>query len=248
MQDKGAVKIFLGLNITHNWQEHSISINQPGYIDRLLARFNMINAKTSNTPLEPGCQLLKAMENDKLCDPTCYQELTGSLNHLAVFSRPDISFAVSKLAQFNATPTMTHWKAGLHVLRYLKLTRNYCITYKRSSIPTRVFGYADADYGSDPNDRISYTGYAFLSNGGIISWNSHKQPTVAHSTMDVEYIALSDASREALARKQFGQELRLPSASSPITILSDNQSALEIAENPANYRRAKHIDICFSRL
>ena len=61
--------------------------------------------------------------------------------------------------------------------------------------------------------------------------------------MDVEYIALSDASREALARKQFGQELKLLSASIPITILSDNQSALKIAENPANYRRAKHIDI-----
>src|SRR5438045_7303666 len=61
--------------------------------------------------------------------------------------------------------------------------------------------------------------------------------------MEAEYMALSDASREALARKQFGQELHVPSSSSPITILSDNQSALEIAENPANYRRAKHIDI-----
>ena len=243
MQDKGAVKSFLGLNITRNWQEHSISFNQPGYIDRLLGRFNMVNAKTSNTPLEPGCQLLKATENDKLCDPTRYQELTGSLNHLAVFSRPDISFAVSKLAQFNSTPTMAHWKAGLHVLRYLKLTRNYCIIYKRSSIPTRVFGYTDADYGSDPNDRISYTGYVFLSNGGCISWNSHKQSTVAHSTTEAEYMALSDASREALARKQFSQELKIPSSSTPITILSDNQSALEIVENPSNYRKAKHIDI-----
>jgi hypothetical protein len=169
IKDKGPVKSFLGLNISRNWQEHSISINQPGYIDRLLARFNMVNAKTSNTPLEPGCQLLKATETNKLCDSTRYQELTGSLNHLAVFSRPDISFAVSKLAQFNATPTMTHWK-----LLYI------------SSIPTRVFGYADADFGSDPNDRISYTGYVFMSNGGPVSWNSHKQSTVAHSTMEAE--------------------------------------------------------------
>ena len=203
----------------------------------------MINAKTSNTPLEPSCQLLKATETDKLCDLTRYQELIDSLNHLAVFSRPDISFAVSKLAQFNTTPTMTHWKAGLYILRYLKSTRNYCITYRRSSIPTRVFGYADADYRSDPNDRILYTGYVFISNRGPISWNAHKQSTVAHSTMEAEYIALSDASREALARKQFGQELRIPSSSAPITILSDNQSALEIAENPANHRKAKHIDI-----
>src|SRR5437667_12531644 len=52
---------------------------------------------------------LKATQSDKLCDPTHYQELTVSLNHLAIFSRPDISFAVSKLAQFNVNPTMTHW-------------------------------------------------------------------------------------------------------------------------------------------
>src|SRR5438034_9423440 len=56
-------------------------------------------------------------------------------------------------------------------------------------------------------------------------------------------MALSDASRKALARKQFGQELKVRSSSSPITIFSDNQSALEIAENPANYCKAKHIDI-----
>src|SRR5204862_6576975 len=99
---------------------------------------------------------------------------------------------------------------------------NSCITYRRSSIPTRVFGYADAGYRSDPNDRISYTGYVFMCNGGPISWSSHKQSTVAHSTMEAEYMALSDASREALARKQFGQELKVRSSSSPITILSDN--------------------------
>ena len=72
-----------------------------------------------------------------------------------------------------------------------------------------------------------------MSNGGPISWNFHKQSTVTH---EAEYMALSDASREALTRKQFGQELHVPSSSSPITIVSDNQSALEIAENPANYR------------
>ena len=56
-------------------------------------------------------------------------------------------------------------------------------------------------------------------------------------------MALSDAAREAIARKQFFQEFSVQSSSKPITILSDSQSALEIAENPAKYRYAKHIDI-----
>jgi hypothetical protein len=93
------------------------------------------------------------------------------------------------------------------------------------------------------NDRISYTGYIFIINGGAVSWTAHKQTTVAHSTMEAEYIALSDASREAIARNQQFQELKIPSSSAPVTVLSDNQSALDIAENPANYRKAKHIDI-----
>ena len=161
MQDKGAIKSFLGLNITHNWKEHSISINQSGYIDKLLARFNMINAKSSTTPLEPGCQLLKANSTDKLCDPTRYQELTGSLNHLAVFSCPDISFTVSKLAQFNANPSMTHWKAGLRVLRYLKATRNYSITYKN---PRFLLEYSVTQTQiTDPIPTIEYPTPAMFS-------------------------------------------------------------------------------------
>jgi hypothetical protein len=56
-------------------------------------------------------------------------------------------------------------------------------------------------------------------------------------------MALSDASREALARRQLFEELRIPSASRPVTILTDSQSALDISENPSNYRQAKHIDI-----
>ncbi len=243
IENKGEVKSFLGLNITRNWEQHTISINQPGYIDKLLARFRMTNAKSASTPFEPGCELLNATHDDKLCDSTLYQELTGSLNHLAVFSRPDIAFAVSKLSRFNNNPMITHYKTGLHVLRYLKGTRNYCITYRKSTIPTIALGYSDADHGSDKNDRISYTGYLFVVNGGLVSWSSHKQSTVAHSTMESEYMALSDAAREAIARKQFFQELSVQSSSKPITILSDSQSALEIAENPAKYRYAKHIDI-----
>ena len=82
-----------------------------------------------------------------------------------------------------------------------------------------------------------------MLNGGPISWSSHKQSTVEYSTIEAEYMALWDASWKVLTRKQFGQELKVPSSSSLITNLSDNQSALEIAENPANYHQAKHIDI-----
>ena len=82
-----------------------------------------------------------------------------------------------------------------------------------------------------------------MINGGAVSWTSHKQLTVALSTMEAEYMALSDASRESIARSQFFAELDIFPPFTPITIYSDNQSALDITENPKNYRKAKHIDI-----
>ena len=113
VQDKGPVQSFLGVNIMRNWEKHSISINQPGLIDQILARFNMVNAKVAKTPLEFGVHLFKATPNDRMCDIKLYQELVSSLNHLAVFTRPDIAFSVSMLSQFNSNPTQTHWKAAL---------------------------------------------------------------------------------------------------------------------------------------
>ena len=205
----------------------------------------MTKAKPAHTPFATGTILIAATDHDKFCNIERYQELTGSLNHLAVFSRPEITFAVSKLSKYNANPTTRHFKAALHVLRYLKGTRNYCIVYSRSTrIPIiDILGYSDSDHASDLDDRKSYTSYVFVICGGAVSWSTHKQSTVAFSSMESEYMALSDAAREALARKQFFCELRIPSGEHPITILSDGQSALDISENPAKYRKAKHIDI-----
>ena len=243
--NKGEVRSFLSISVTHNYPKHVISIGQPGYIDRLLAKYNMTNAKSTSTPFEKGTKLMTATTDNTLCNLKMYQELTGSLNHLAVFTRPDITFAVSKLSKFNANPSTTHYKATLHVLRYLKSTRNYCIVYRRSlTVPiTDIIGYSDADFASDEDDRKSYTGYIFLINGGAITWSTHKQHTVAFSSMESEYIALSDATREAIAQKKFFQELQIPSAICPVPLLTDSQTALEISDNPVKYRQAKYINV-----
>src|SRR5271169_7239202 len=109
--------------------------------------------KTAKTPLDPSLPLRKATAIDKRTDQKSYQELTGSLNHAAVFSRPDMAFAVSKLSQFNSDPTETHMKAARHVLRYLKGTKDYSIVYGNSSVERiddlSIIGYADADHGGD---------------------------------------------------------------------------------------------------
>jgi hypothetical protein len=129
----------------------------------------MEDCAPAQTPLKSSQDLFSATEQNKCCNQHLYLEIMGSLNHLAVYSRPDIAFAVSKLSQFNQDPTLTHLKAARQVLRYLKLTKNVCITYgKASSLASTVYtdngwlpewpdsinpqGFADSDWGSNKND------------------------------------------------------------------------------------------------
>ena len=244
IESKGPIQSFLGINIIRNWNQHLIALNQGAYIDRLIEEFGFTNATTAATPLEHSLQLVLSEPGDRMCNKEYYQRLTGSLNHLAVFTRPDISFAASKLAQFNSNPNATHLSAAQHVLRYLKGTRNLSIVFKRQQRKDMIVGYSDSDWGSDSIDRKSFTGYVYMVNGGPATWKAHKQSTVAHSSTDAEYMAMADASREAIARIQFLQELGISAA--PIPILADSQTALEIANGTAvNHSNAKHIDIKF---
>src|SRR5438045_9770903 len=100
MEYKGPVTSFLSLNII--WNGSSIAINQVSYIEHIIQRFQMDKAKPVDTPLNPSLPLRKAIPGDKRTGPQSYQELTGSLNYVAVFSRLDVAFAVSKLSQFNS--------------------------------------------------------------------------------------------------------------------------------------------------
>jgi len=246
MNNLGEPTNFLGLNVFRNWEKGTITINQAGYIDRMLERFNMKDCIPVKTPLNASLPLRKRQPHENPADRELYQQITGSLNHLAVYSRPDISFAVSKLSQFNIDPSRTHLKAARHVLRYLKDTRNFSITYGRAANSLSFMGYADASYANDWDDRKSTTGYVFMINKGPVSWSSYKQTSVATSTMEAEYMALSDAVHEALARTYIFEELGivLPAPA----ILSDNQPALAIVDNPTNHRRAKHIDLRYHHI
>jgi hypothetical protein len=110
-----------------------------------IAEFGLTDAHTAPTPLDKSLPLLGAIPGEKICNPEYYQRLIGSLNHLAVFTRPDIAFAASKLAQFNSNPTAKHLIAALHVLRYLKGTRNLSIIYKRQEYKLTILGHPDSD-------------------------------------------------------------------------------------------------------
>jgi hypothetical protein len=108
----------------------------------MVKRFGLENFKGAFTPLSHSLPLQQA-EDDDLANPQQYQELVGSLNHCAVYSSPDIAFAVSQLSQFLQKPTLTHLKTARQTMRYLHATKHYRITYSCAK-NLNVYGFTDA--------------------------------------------------------------------------------------------------------
>jgi hypothetical protein len=129
------------------------------------------------------------------------------------------------------------------VFRYLQGTRHHQLVYGWNAGQNQpLYGYSDSDWGNDVNDRRSVTGWVFLLHDGAVSWQSCKQPTVALSSVEAEYMAATQATREAVWWRAFLSELGLP-PSAATTIHSDSQGAIALSKNPEHHKRTKHIDI-----
>ena len=168
-----------------------------------------------------------------------YQELVGCLLYLTGCTRPDIAQAVGILSRFMSAPTDMHMSCVKQVIRYLAGTPNLGLKY--SSGNDEMIGYCDADFAGDVDKRKSTSGHVFILNGAAISWVSRLQKTVAMSTCEAEFMAASDAAKEALWLRRLLAELIGDIKSTKIYI--DNQGALKLIHHPHAHQRTKHIDI-----
>jgi len=135
------------------------------------------------------------------------------------------------------------------VLRYMQGTLGHQLTYQPQSDqsgakydPLTIHGYTDSDWGNDTMDRRSVTGWVFKLYGGAVSWQSRKQRTPALSSVEAEYMATTQACKEAMWWRYFLTELGLP-PKGPTVIYSDSQGSIALAKNPEHHDRTKHIDI-----
>lgn len=238
IKDLGRAAYCLGIQFKH--EQNKFSLSQKGYILDLLTKFGMSDCKPISTPLDPNIKLYIAKNVSKEDAQLPYRELVGSLTYLAVATRPDICHAVNYLSQYNNCYDSSHWTAAKRILRYLKHTQNTGLVYQKDN--KSLMGYVDADWASCPNDRRSYTGFVFMLNGGPISWESKKQRTVALSSTEAEYMAMAEASKEAIHLRRFLKELELEDLAH-VVLHNDNNGALKLARNPVYHARSKHIDI-----
>jgi hypothetical protein len=232
----------VGIEITQT--EDSIRITQKIYIKSLLEREGLSGINSVTTPLDPNIKLEPNPDGEQGNRSNSFARLLGELQFLANCTRPDIAFAVNRLASYTANPSLQHFAAVKRILRYLAGTQDHGITYSKSDANSGnndFYGYADAAYANH-DDLKSTSGYVFKASGGAITWKSKKQTTIALSSTEAEYVALSEAAREACWVKNLYTELGFPQ-NDPITIKGDNDGSIAMARNQQFHSRSKHIAI-----
>jgi hypothetical protein len=159
----------------------------------------------------------------------------------ATVSRPDIAFAVNKLAQYSSNPGQGHWNLAKRVLQYLNTTRNSKLRLGGEQLCLHT--YSDADFAGDTEDRKSMGGYVVFLGEGAISWSSKKQSLVALSSTESEYIVLSDAACEVLWVRRFLEETVQFYYNELTVIFEDNQSAITLAQSQRSVSHTKHVQV-----
>jgi hypothetical protein len=244
MKDLGPANQILGMRISRNREKRTLNLSQEKYIQKVLERFRVEDAKTRSTPLESHFKLSKKQspktdeEREKMAKVP-YASAVGSLMYAMVCTRPDIAHAVGVVSRYMANPGPEHWEAVKWILRYLKGTSGMSLCFSGRS--ANLQGFVDSDLGGDMDGRKSTSGYVFTLGNTAISWMSRLQKCVAISTTEAEYIAISEATKEMVWLKNFLKEIGKEQDKS--VLFSDSQSALCLAKNPVFHSRTKHIEL-----
>ena len=169
-----------------------------------------------------------------------YASAIRSIMYAMLCTRPDMAYVLNIVSRFQADPGEDHWKAVKNILKYLRRTKDVFLVYGGSDL--KLEAYSDSSFQSDPDDSKSISGYVFTLNNGAVSWKSTKQQTVADSTTEAEYIAVSEAAKEAVWMKKFITELGvIPEIENPVPLYYDNTGAVAQAKEPRAHHKSKHI-------
>ena len=246
MKDLGEAAYILGIRIYRDRSKRLIGLSQDTYIDKILNRFNMQDSKKGFLPMSHGITLSKSQcattpDEQKRMSTIPYASAIGSIMYAMLCTRPDVSFALSVTSRYQSDFGEAHWTIVKSILKYLRRTKDMFLIFGGED-ELLVKGYTDASFQTDKDDSKSQSGFVFCLNGGAVSWKSSKQDTVADSTTEAEYIAASEAAKEAVWIRKFVSDLGVvPSASSPVDLYCDNSGAVALAKEPRTTKKSRHI-------
>lgn len=227
-----------------------VFIHQSSYIDEVFNRFKQFNPPITSLPIAKGSVYSKTQSPQSPTETNemkqyPYRSLLGCLSFLANRTRPDISYSVNIFSQFQSNPGMTHWSGLLKLLGYIKCTKN--LKLKLSCKNPHLITYSDADFASNRDDRTSLGGQLVMLDNSPITWRTSKQKSVCLSTMESEFVSMTDAVKELVwfdrvLKECIHTQIILDHKLKPLLFV-DNQATIEFVKSPIENHRTKHIDV-----
>lgn len=231
---------FLGIEIIRDRERRLIWLSQSDYFDKI-ANLAEQTDRRHDTPMRRD-ELTPYAGEASLSSIRRYQRKVGSILYAAVITRPDVAFAASRLARFNANPGPEHHGAADQVLLYLRKTKHLALQFGGEDV---FIVASDASFADNTIDRKSSQAYAMQLFGGIIGWRANKQATVTTSTTEAELLALSQAAKEAIFVSRLIKELEIKLDDERIRIQCDNQQTIQLVNKDITKLQTKlrHVDV-----
>ncbi|KAG7599681.1 GAG-pre-integrase domain [Arabidopsis suecica] len=193
MSDLGKLTYYLGIEVIQ--YEGGIMLKQERYATKILEETGMLDCNAVHIPMDANLKLSKAKGEEGI-DEKEYRRNIGCLRYL-LHTRPDLSYSVGVLSRYMHEPKESHGAALKQILRYLKGTQSYGLCFTRNN-EKRLIGFSDSRHNVDEDDGKSTTGHVFYLNECPITWCSQKQDTVALSSCEAEFMAATEAAKQAV--------------------------------------------------
>ncbi|CAI7779950.1 unnamed protein product [Closterium sp. NIES-54] len=235
--DLGELRSYLGLQITRDRAQRTITLTQSHMVQQVLQRFDFTYSSPQATPLSTR-HSLSALPSDESVEPSGpYPELVGCLMYLMTCTRPDLAYPLSILARYVAPGRHRpeQMAAAKRVLRYLCSTSGLGLVLGgRSSVV--LTGHADASWVDDLATQRSSQGYTFSLGSGSVSWRSTRSSSVLSSSCEAEIYAGAMAAQELRWLTYLLTDLGEPPRSPPVMYV-DNKAMLALCRE----HRLEHI-------
>ncbi|CAI7849389.1 unnamed protein product [Closterium sp. NIES-54] len=239
--DLGELTSYLGLRITRDRAQRTITLTQSHMVQQVLQRFDFTYSSPQSTPL-PTSHSLSAPPSDESVEPSGpYPELVGCLIYLMTCTRPELAYPLSLLARY-VTPgrhRKVHWDAAKRVLRYLRSTSGMGLVLGGRARVV-LTGHADASSVDDLATQWSSQGYTFSLGSGSVSSRSTRSSSVLSSSCDAEIYSGAMAAQELRWLTYLLTDLGEAPRSPPVLYV-DNKAMLALCQEHRLEHRTKHI-------
>ena len=235
MSDLGKLTYYLGIEVHQG--DDGIVLKQERYAHKILEETGMGSCNATHVPMEMNAKFSKSPD-ERSVDEREYCRSIGCLRYL-LHTRADLSFSVGVLSRYMQDPKESHGTALKMILRYLRRTCSLGLRFSRGK-NLKLEGYSNSSHNVDDDDGKSTTGHVFYLGNSPITWCSTKQEIVALSSCEAEFMAATEAAKQAIWLQELLNEV-VNEACKRVTIKVDNKSAIALTRNPVFHGRSKHI-------